>query len=66
MRWGAGRGRGRRISCAASDGLPLLVEELFAGLVEARMVARDGERWSALGPFGFGCRGRSRNSSDAG
>ena len=36
---------------AAADGLPLLVEELFAGLVEARAVARDGERWSALGPL---------------
>jgi DNA-binding CsgD family transcriptional regulator len=36
---------------AAADGLPLLVEELFAGLVEAGAVARDRERWAAVGPL---------------
>ena len=35
----------------AADGLPLLVEELFAGLVEAGLVVREGTRWRAAGPI---------------
>ncbi|MHA6781453.1 ATP-binding protein [Pseudonocardia saturnea] len=36
---------------AAVDGLPFLVEELFAGLVESGRIARDALGWHATGPL---------------
>ena len=35
----------------SADGLPLWVEELFAGLVEAGLVVREGTLWRAVGPI---------------